>query len=116
MIEPTVGRINYQEEVASLHGVNIPLAAYRYELGLTALPVERASDLLIWRDPPAYWRSVVASRSFSDQAPPGARAKSACWRWEDPVPMVWYCFEWIREVQSLARWSKLISLLHPRSS
>ena len=30
--------------------------------------------------------------------------------------MAWYCFEWIREVQSLARWSKLISLLHPRSS
>jgi D-aspartate ligase len=115
MIEPTVGRTDYQEEVASLHGVNIPLAAYRYELGLTALPVERASDPLIWRDPPAYWRSVVASRSLPDRAPPGARAKSACWRREDPVPMAWYCFEWIREVQSLARWSKLVSLLHPKS-
>ncbi len=33
MIEPTVGRIDGQEEVATLHGANIPLAAYLYETG-----------------------------------------------------------------------------------
>jgi D-aspartate ligase len=111
MVEPTVCRTDWQEEVASLHGVNIPLAAYRYELGLPALSVERASHPLIWRDPPGYWRSVIARRSFRDQAPPGARVKSACWRLEDPVPMACYCFEWLREVWSLARWAKLVSLL-----
>ena len=31
MIEPTVGRTDWQEEVAMLNGVNIPFAAYCYE-------------------------------------------------------------------------------------
>jgi hypothetical protein len=35
MIEPTAGRIDAQEEVATLHGANIPVAAYSYEAGLT---------------------------------------------------------------------------------
>jgi predicted ATP-grasp superfamily ATP-dependent carboligase len=34
IIEPTVGRTNWQKEVATLAGVNIPLMAYRHELGL----------------------------------------------------------------------------------
>src|SRR5262249_12115481 len=34
MIEPTVGRTDFQEEVATLNGVNIPVAAYRYESDL----------------------------------------------------------------------------------
>ena len=34
MVEPTVGRTDYQEEVATLNGVNIPFAAYCGELGL----------------------------------------------------------------------------------
>jgi hypothetical protein len=32
MIEPTVGRVDGQEEVATLHGLNIPLAAYLHAL------------------------------------------------------------------------------------
>lgn len=31
MVEPTIGRTDYQEEVATLNGVNIPLAAYEAE-------------------------------------------------------------------------------------
>jgi hypothetical protein len=34
IIEPTVGRTDWQEEVATLAGVNIPLMACRHELGL----------------------------------------------------------------------------------
>ncbi len=29
MIEPTVARTDFQEEVATLNGMNIPLASYR---------------------------------------------------------------------------------------
>ena len=36
MIEPTVGRTDYQEEIATLNGVNIPLAAYRDLSGAVA--------------------------------------------------------------------------------
>ena len=111
MVEPTVCRTDWQEEVATLHGVNIPLAAYRYELGLPTLPVEKSSASFVWRDPPAYWRSVIARRSSRDQAPAGAKVKSACWRLDDPSPIACYCFEWIREAWSFARWGKLIGLL-----
>ena len=35
MVEPTVGRTDYQEEIATLNGVNIPAAAYLREIGDT---------------------------------------------------------------------------------
>ena len=38
MVEPTVGRTDFQEEVATVNGVNIPLAAYRHEVGGGARP------------------------------------------------------------------------------
>jgi D-aspartate ligase len=38
IIEPTVGRTDWQEEAATLAGVNIPLIAYRHELELPPLP------------------------------------------------------------------------------
>jgi len=34
IIEPTVGRTNWQEEIATLSGMNLPLAGYCYECGL----------------------------------------------------------------------------------
>ncbi|MGF6792104.1 Predicted ATP-dependent carboligase, ATP-grasp superfamily [Paraburkholderia tuberum] len=79
MVEPTVGRTDWQEEIATLCGVNIPLAAYRHELGLP-LPVERLS-----RQPVA-WRAT-----FSDRPPPellSERTKifDGYFRWNDPLP------------------------------
>ena len=104
MIEPTIGRTDWQEEVASLHGVNIPLAAYCYELGLPLPTTEKARDPVVWLDPPAYWRSMLVSRSFRDQRPARARVKSACWRRDDPVPLAFYWLEWIRKLWSPANW------------
>jgi predicted ATP-grasp superfamily ATP-dependent carboligase len=95
MIEPTVGRTDWQEEVATLNGVNIPLAAYHYELGLPLPAIDRPRRPLIWTYTPSYWLSVFVSRSFHDSRPPGTRMKSACWRLEDPVPFALFCFEWI---------------------
>ena len=40
VIEPTVGRADWQEEIATLCGENIPYRAYRHELGLPPLPRE----------------------------------------------------------------------------
>ena len=50
MIEPTVGRVDRQEEVATLNGVNIPLAAYCYELDLPMPSIDTRSKPIIWRD------------------------------------------------------------------
>jgi predicted ATP-grasp superfamily ATP-dependent carboligase len=113
MIEPTIGRTDWQEEVATLHGINIPLTAYCYELGLPVPMAELSPGPVIWRDPPAYWRSVLATQSTRDEAPAGAIVKSACWRFEDPMPLVYFWFEWIRELRSPGRWARLMAVLRP---
>jgi predicted ATP-grasp superfamily ATP-dependent carboligase len=95
MIEPTVGRTDWQEEVATLNGVNIPLAAYHYELGLPLPAIDRPRRPLIWTYTPSYWLSVLVSRSFHDSRPPGTRMKSACWRLDDPVPFALFSLEWV---------------------
>lgn len=85
MVEPTVGRTDWQEEIATLCGVNIPLAAYRHEAGLPPIP-DRVTKV------PVAWRA-----SFSDRAPPGllnARTKivDGYFRWTDPFPALqFYC-------------------------
>ena len=108
MVEPTIGRTDWQEEVASLHGVNIPLAAYCYELGLPLPAVEKARDSVIWLDPPSYWRSMLVSNSFRDERPAGARVKSACWRPDDPIPLAFFWLEWIQKLWSPASWREMM--------
>jgi D-aspartate ligase len=107
MIEPTVGRTDWQEEVASLHGTNIPLAAYCHELELPLPAAEEAHDPVIWLDPPSYWRSMLVSRSFRDQRPAGLRVKSACWRRDDPIPLAFFWLEWIQKMWVPATWREM---------
>jgi predicted ATP-grasp superfamily ATP-dependent carboligase len=85
MIEPTVGRVDAQEEVATLHGANIPAAAYRYEVGLTVPRVEECTASAIWRDSWAHRRSA-RRRRFTLTPQPNARIFDAYWRIDDPMP------------------------------
>ena len=86
MIEPTVGRTDFQEEVATVNGVNLPLAAWRYEVGR---PVPEAR----YRAAPRLWMDSVDDRT----AQPAERLRAfarrltavdATWRWYDPMPFV----------------------------
>jgi predicted ATP-grasp superfamily ATP-dependent carboligase len=86
MIEPTVGRVDWQEEVATLHGVNIPLAAYLDQIG-GSIPRSEPMSPIVWRDS---WTHRKAARSEGGAArpPPGARIYDAYWRLDDPMPAV----------------------------
>jgi D-aspartate ligase len=85
MIEPTAGRVDWQEEVATLHGVNIPLAAYRYEIG-AELPAEPVTIVpVIWRDGARHWKAMRRAGGRID-AQPGAKVIDAYWRLDDPLP------------------------------
>jgi D-aspartate ligase len=80
MVEPTVGRTDWQEEIATLCGVNIPVAAYRCELGLPVVVHDQPSRV------PTAWRAT-----FVDRAPPNSMAASTSivdgyFRWDDPLP------------------------------
>jgi len=99
MIEPTVGRTDWQEEIATLCGVNIPLAAYRYELGLPVVP-DKVSHA------PAAWRAT-----FVDKPPPHLLTAPTTmvdgyFRWDDPMPALkFYCLDHpLRRI--LRRWSR----------
>lgn len=86
MVEPTVARVNWQEEIATLCGVNLPLAAYCDALGL-GLPEPSLDPGHVWRnelvDRAAAW---IGEQPY--RLPPGRRVHNAYWRWDDPLPTV----------------------------
>jgi predicted ATP-grasp superfamily ATP-dependent carboligase len=81
IIEPTVGRTDWQEEAATLAGVNIPLIAYRHELDLPPLPGGQVDGRVVWR---ASW--IERIRFGAKPIPPRSVVVDGFWRRDDPVP------------------------------
>jgi predicted ATP-grasp superfamily ATP-dependent carboligase len=81
IIEPTVGRTDWQEEIATLCGVNIPLEAYCHEYELPApsrLPPKRK---VVWRS-----SCLEVLKVGAPALPAAARLHDGYWRWDDPMP------------------------------
>ena len=112
MVEPTIGRTDWQEEIATFYGVNIPFAAYCHELGLpfSERPVDHP---VVWRESLGYWRSRWATRSLHDPMPRGTVVKSTWWRPDDPVPGGFFCYELLRKVSSRALSTVGLTTGHP---
>jgi len=81
IIEPTVGRTDWQEEVATLAGINIPLIAYRHELDLRPLPDKPVDSRMVWQ---SSWIERVSRTARS--IPPRSIVVDGYWRREDPLP------------------------------
>lgn len=85
MVEPTVGRTDFQEEVATVNGTNIPLAAYCHELGKS--PPDAS-----YRSPPRIWREPVTDRWSAQLQPeimqPTGATVDAYWRLNDVMPWI----------------------------
>jgi len=79
VVEPTVGRTDWQEEIATLSGVNIPLAAYRYAMGLPPLPRTPQAPTAAWQASILHWRGRTA-------LPSRMRVFDGYWRLRDPLP------------------------------
>jgi D-aspartate ligase len=84
VIEPTVCRTDWQEEVATLNGVNLPLWTYLSEVGQT-VPEPAATPLnLAW----------CATRAYAAGAPADTHKIDAVFRWSDIKPAIYqYGFE-----------------------
>jgi predicted ATP-grasp superfamily ATP-dependent carboligase len=84
IIEPTVGRTDWQEEIATLCGINLPLLTYRAEIGLPNLaPESLAPESAAWR------------ASFGFRPPLGllrdrTKLVDGFMRWRDPLPAVYH--------------------------
>jgi D-aspartate ligase len=96
VVEPTVGRTDYQEEVATINGNNLPFAAYCYECGLPAPEVSLKAPT-IWREPTSdRWseQKQGAHLAFTKH-----KVIDAYFRWNDMRP--WMSMQWARVEQ---RW------------
>jgi D-aspartate ligase len=84
IIEPTVGRTDWQEELATLCGVNLPLRTYLAELGQPLEPASEAFHAVAWRQSVGY-NSPLAR---------GMRKVDGFFRWTDPLPGLYhYAYE-----------------------
>ena len=83
IIEPTVGRTDWQEEIATLCGVNLPLITYWAELGR---PVA-VNDGVVR---PAAWRSSIEHRIPAGALQPGTSVVDGVFRLSDPLPALYY--------------------------
>jgi D-aspartate ligase len=83
VIEPTVGRTDWQEEVATLNGVNIPLFAYRDLIGLPNSRPACSSQPVAWQESWHRWRGRSA---LTTRLP----IHDGYWRVGDPMPSLAY--------------------------
>lgn len=87
MVEPTIGRTDYQEEIATLNGVNVVQAAYRSMAGLPAVGTHPPARPVIWCDSTGDARSREAQPDASVPTQvAGLRVVDALYRTGDPVP------------------------------
>jgi D-aspartate ligase len=88
VVEPTVGRADWQEEIATLCGVNIPAIAYRTALGE---PVEPVGPI----DSAIAWRASFRYRPPAGALPPGTRFVDGYFRRTDPLPGVYSLYTYL---------------------
>jgi D-aspartate ligase len=106
MVEPTVGRFDKQEEVATLHGVNIPLVAYCYELSLPMPSVEARFTPITWRDLLSHRKAIWGGQP-KQSARPRYRTYDSYWRVNDPIPALFHGLAaLIRVLQRAIGWRK----------
>lgn len=99
VVEPTVGRTDFQQEVATINGNNLPYAAYCHECGLPT-PAARPTAPMIWREPTADRWS--AEQQGTHPAFAQHRVVDGYFRANDLRP--WLAMQWGRVVQ---RWRKV---------
>lgn len=86
MVEPTVARTDFQEEVATVNGVNLPFFAYCHELALPVPPLKPTNPPQIWRETQIDRWSKQESGIAEDEAFQKLKVVDAHWRWHDPRP------------------------------
>ena len=90
VIEPTVFRVDYQAEVATLNGINLPLAYYCLMTGQPAPEMKLSDRPVGWSDP-VYMAHLRRARRIAS-APRLPPMFDAYWRWNDPAP--WLALHW----------------------
>jgi D-aspartate ligase len=88
IVEPTVGRTDWQEEIATLCGTNLPLLAYLAELDSAVLESHSKSGTAVPRS--MIWRSSAGYRVSRELRGRGRKLVDGYFRWTDPMPALLY--------------------------
>jgi hypothetical protein len=97
IIEPTVGRTDWQEEIATLLGVNLPLVGYLLGCDQPATAFEPTNVNLVWQA-----SFVQRWKTGPSRMPPDAVVVDGFWRRDDPMPaLLHYPHEFVKAVPSL---------------
>jgi predicted ATP-grasp superfamily ATP-dependent carboligase len=116
MVEPTIGRTDYQEEVATLNGVSLPYAAYRSEMGLPFPAPSWTPRAVSWRVRSEDAQSASLQGQRPGQGyPRGGRVADALWRSSDPLPLLVQCLRRARHAVH-ARTTRIVPGLRPARS
>jgi D-aspartate ligase len=107
VVEPTVGRADWQQEIATLCGVNIPAIAYRTALGE---PVESVGAI----DATVAWRESIRYRPRAGALPPGTRIVDGYFRRADPLPGVYSLYAYLRTLAPARLAGRFVKQLRPR--
>lgn len=92
IIEPTVGRTDWQEEIAALSGVNIPMAALAFASGQPVGPAAKVTTAIAWR-------TSLKHRAPKDLRDAGVKIVDGYWRASDPFPgLIFYAVEPVRRL------------------
>jgi len=82
IIEPTVGRTDWQEEVATLSGTNIPVIGYCEECNLP-VPASKGTPGVVWQQS---YIDRMRARAGLNNISPNAPVVDGYWRRNDPIP------------------------------
>jgi len=100
IVEPTVGRSDWQEEIATQCGINLPLQAYLAECGLPPQPPQPIGA-------PQAWSASLFLRRPG--LPRGVRVRDGYLRWSDPLPGLYHYLVDELGRRSLRRLSRLLA-------
>lgn len=106
IIEPTVGRTDWQEEIGTLCGMNLPLLTYCTAIGAVPPPIDSHSSI------PVAWRSDREFRIPRELVTSRARVFDGYFRWPDPLPAAYY---YGYERLAVRAWRRTVRLIHPTS-
>lgn len=107
IIEPTVGRTDWQEEIATLCGVNLPLLTYWTAMGAVPPPIAGSGHT------PVTWRADREVPIPRELIAPRTRVVDGHFRWSDPLPAAYY---YGYERLAVRGWRGIIRVLRPTSN
>jgi D-aspartate ligase len=92
IIEPTVGRTDWQEEIATLSGINIPMAALAFASGQPVGSAAADAGRIAWRTSLRHRAPRALRRA-------GIKIVDGYWRADDPIPgLIFYAVEPVRRL------------------